>query len=235
MIEDTEGATSVEEVEDEVMSEEPVNEVEKWKGEAAKMQSLRDKDKARYEKELSDWYRMRDLAEQKPDVVKDFIGKLTGEPQEDVPDDFNIIDAYENPNSPSYKHRIAEQAEITQQVVSDLLRKERERQFVGEMERELRSKHQLSDDQVKGYFDWYSQPKDRLPTDVMVKLYLESTGQKQSKTSTSLDAVRSSKSNPASAGSMSGQAEARLNPNEVLKRAIMEADGKARPSIIAKK
>ena len=187
-----------------------------WEGETRKFQSMYDRSQSEVDR-LKKLEPIGDLLESRPDLVQVLQEKIAnpngGSEQTAQLDenDFNPWDAYYKPDSPSYKHRVAKEQETVgsavNQIRSEFAQREAEaqqRQFLDTTVNELKSKHNMDDNQVAHFLEWSAQPKEAVGLGNLVKLWKDVNiapvqGQ------TSIDAVKAVQKVPPSAGVLQGQ------------------------------
>jgi len=141
--------------------------------------------------------------------------------------DFNPWDAYYKPESPSYKHRVAKEQETVgsavNQIRSEFAQREAEaqqRQFLDTTVNELKSKHNMDDNQVAHFLEWSAQPKEAVGLGNLVKLWND-VNMAPVQGQTSIDAVRAVQKVPPSAGVLQGQpVETVSDDNKVFDRVL---------------
>lgn len=187
-----------------------------WEGETKKFQSMYDRSQSEVDR-LKKLEPIGDLLESRPDLVQVLQEKIAnpngGSEQTAQLDenDFNPWDAYYKPESPSYKHRVSKEQETVgsavNQIRNEFAQREAEaqqRQFLDTTVNELKSKHNMDDNQVAHFLEWSAQPKEAVGLGNLVKLWKDVNiapvqGQ------TSIDAVKAVQKVPPSAGVLQGQ------------------------------
>tara|TARA_R100000750_G_C2346997_1_gene96974 strand:- start:885 stop:1646 length:762 start_codon:yes stop_codon:yes gene_type:complete len=184
-----------------------------WEIEAKKFQSIADKRQAELDsvaQKLADTKQFEQLGnylQDNPELVQKMQEWIVSGGQEGTSsqnsalsyDEFNPWDAYYKPESESYKFRMSQEhklvGEAVQQQMTQIQQESALRNFVGE----LKGVHKLNDEEVGEFLDFVAQPKDKIDTNSLIKLWKENSG-KHVDSQNALDAVRKTKSGPQSAG-----------------------------------
>ena len=119
-------------------------------------------------------------------------------------DEFNPWDAYYKPESPSYKFRVQQEQQSVNQAVQSELSKVNEQMVLNNTVNELKSAHKMSDDEVKSFMDWSTNPTSNLSLDTLINVWRGETG-RVAQNNDSLDAVKAAQETPRSAGVIQGQ------------------------------
>jgi hypothetical protein len=203
-----------------------------WEGETKKFQSMYDRSQSEVNR-LKRLEPIGELLENRPDLVEVLQEKIVnpggGSEQQAQLDenDFNPWDAYYKPESPSYKHRVAKEQETVgtavNQIRNEFAQREAEaqqRQFLDTTVNELKSKHNMDDNQVAHFLEWSAQPKEAVGLGNLVKLW-QDVNRAPVQGQTSIDAVKAVQSVPPSAGVLQGQpAETVSDDNKVFDRVL---------------
>ena len=182
--------------------------------EARKFQSMYDRSQAELG-ELKKYEPLVDLLESRPDLVKvlqDNISNPSDEKQSSPAvevDDFNPWDAFD-PKKDTASRRLVktEMKNIAGQAISKAMA-EQQAQMQTKMHlnntvNELRSNYKMSDDDIKGFLEFSTQPKEQVGLNNLVKLWRDVSGVSQNNTDT-LNAVKAAQGAPRSAGVLQGQ------------------------------
>ena len=188
-----------------------------WEIEARKFQSMYDRTQAENDK-LKRLEPLGELLESRPDLVDILQKNLSGQPQQQAPqqqsqqglpaEDFNPWDAYYNPESPSFKFRQQQDVGMMNNVVNNAL-SEQKRQMTEEITynntvNELRNTYKMSDNDVQEFMGFVSQPKEQVGLSNLVKLYRDVN--KKGNAPETAEAVRAAQSQPRTAGVLQGGA-----------------------------
>ena len=187
-----------------------------WEGETKKFQSMYDRSQSEVGR-LKKLEPIGDLLESRPDLVQVLQDKIVnpdgGSEQKAQLDenDFNPWDAYYKPESPSYKHRVKKEQETVgsavNQIRGEFAQREaqaQQRQFLNTTVNELKSKHNMNDEQVNHFLEWSAQPKEAVGLGNLVKLW-QDVNSSPVQGQTSIDAVKATQKVPPSAGVLQGQ------------------------------
>ena len=182
--------------------------------EARKFQSMYDRSQAELQ-ELKKYEPLVDLLESRPDLVKvlqDNISTPSSQEQSSPAvevDDFNPWDAFD-PKKDTASRRLVktEMQNIAGQAISKAMA-EQQAQMQTKMHlnntvNELRNNYKMSDDDIKGFLEFSTQPKEQVGLNNLVKLWRDVSGVSQNNTDT-LNAVRAAQDTPRSAGVLQGQ------------------------------
>ena len=181
--------------------------------EVRKFQSMYDRSQAELDS-LKKYEPLVNLLESRPDLVKslqDGIANPQGA-QESAPgiskDEFNPWDAFTEDNSASSQYVKNQMASMANEVVSKKMAQQ-QAQMQTEMHlnntvNELRNTYKMSDDEIKGFLEFTTQPKEAVGVGNLVKLYRDVSGVGQTNTDT-VSAVRAAQEAPRSAGVLQGQ------------------------------
>ena len=203
-----------------------------WLTETKKFQSMYDKSQAEVDR-LKRLEPIGDLLESRPDLVEVLQDKIVNpgggsEPQAQLDEnDFNPWDAYYKPESESYKHRVRKEKETVGSAVSEIRNEfaqreaeTQQRQFLNTTVNELKSKHNMDDNQVAHFLEWSAQPKEAVGLGNLVRLWNDVNGNRAQGQS-SIDAVRAVQKLPPSAGILQGQpAEVVSDDNKIFDRML---------------
>ena len=182
--------------------------------EARKFQSMYDRSQAELQ-ELKKYEPLVDLLESRPDLVKvlqDNISTPSSQEQSSPAvevDDFNPWDAFD-PKKDTASRRLVktEMQNIAGQAISKAMA-EQQAQMQTKMHlnntvNELRNNYKMSDDDIKGFLEFSTQPKEQVGLNNLVKLWRDVSGVSQNNTDT-LNAVKAAQDTPRSAGVLQGQ------------------------------
>tara|TARA_R110002012_G_scaffold7104_4_gene33565 strand:+ start:7834 stop:8604 length:771 start_codon:yes stop_codon:yes gene_type:complete len=203
-----------------------------WEGETKKFQSMYDRSQSEINR-LKKLEPIGDLLESRPDLVEVLQEKIvnpsSGSGQEAQLDenDFNPWDAYYKPESPSYRLRVKKEQETVGSAVSEIRNEfaqreaeTQQRQFLNTTVNELKSKHNMDDQQVNHFLEWSAQPKEAVGLGNLVKLWKD-VNSAPIQGQTSIDAVKAVQKVPPSAGVLQGQAaETVSDDNKIFDRVL---------------
>ena len=179
-----------------------------WENETRKFQSMYDKQKAENDKMKQDMeYLAQEFAKNQKSQRNSNVNNQSSLPE----DEFNPWDAYYKPESPSYKHRVKKEQETVgsavNQIRGEFAQREaqaQQRQFLNTTVNELKSKHNMNDEQVNHFLEWSAQPKEAVGLGNLVKLW-QDVNSSPVQGQTSIDAVKATQKVPPSAGVLQGQ------------------------------
>ena len=171
-----------------------------WEAEAKKFQSMHDKQSSENDKMRQD---LKFMAEKFAEAKTNNVNQNT-QSQSLTEDEFNPWDAYYKPESPSYKFRVQQEQQSVNQAVQSELSKVNEQMGLNNTVNELKSAHKMSDDEVKSFMDWSTNPTSNLSLDTLINVWRGETG-RVAQNNDSLDAVKAAQETPRSAGVIQGQ------------------------------
>ena len=203
--------------------------------EVRKFQSMYDRSQAELQ-DLKKYEPLVNLLESRPDLVKtlqDGISQPQGK-QESSPgigkDEFNPWDAFTEDGSASSQHVKNKIESMVNERVSKQAAKQ-QAQMQTEMHlnntvNELRNNFKMSDDEIKGFLEFTTQPKEAVGINNLVKLYRDVSGVGQTNTDT-VSAVRAAQDAPRSAGVLQGQPAKTKNDADKMWDSIVGAGGRS--------
>ena len=205
------------EASEELVSEEiqdEVYEIEEEDEEVRKFQSLYDRSQAENQKlesqvqEMEKFKPLVNLLENRPDLVSMIQENIAGRGQQEktmTEDEFNPWDAYYKPESPSYKLRMKDQQKMVDSTVGRHMSALQEQMFVNNLQTDLKSKYNFTNDQAGRFVKFFSQPKENLSIETLVDVFLKNENETTARPNSSLDQVRANKQSPRSPGVIQGQ------------------------------
>jgi len=191
-----------------------VYEIEEEDEEVRKFQSLYDRSQAENQKlesqvrEMEKFKPLVNLLENRPDLVSMIQENIAGRGQQEktmTEDEFNPWDAYYKPESPSYKLRMKDQQKMVDSTVGRHMSALQEQMFVNNLQTDLKSKYNFTNDQAGRFVKFFSQPKENLSIETLVDVFLKNENETTARPNSSLDQVRANKQSPRSPGVIQGQ------------------------------
>ena len=134
-------------------------------------------------------------------------------------DEFDPWEAYNDPNSKSFKYREQQLENTINERVNQSLQGVKQKMGRNSLEQELRSKG-LNEDQVKSFFDFASKNPSSYGVDGAIKMWQAVTNQSRPEQNP-LNAVRNNQSQPQSGGVLQGQAPERPDDADDMWKGIM--------------
>ncbi len=181
-----------------------------YESESKKFQSLYDRAQARNE-ELEKYQPLVDLLETRPDLVQTLQSAIAGgqpiqaKNLQMTEEEFSPWKAFFDPNSESYRHVQTQVNEAVDRGVQQRMAVVQEQVFMNDLRKDLKDSYKFDDDMVEDFVKFYSTPKEDLPFETLVDVYLKTNGREErSKPSSSLDVVRANKQAPRTPGSVQG-------------------------------
>ena len=172
-----------------------------WETEAKKFQSMHDKQASENDKMRQD---LKYMAEKFAEAQNNQVNSSNQSQQSLNEDEFNPWDAYYKPDSPSYKFRVKQEQQSVNQAVQSEMSRMNEQMVLNNTVNELKSSHKMSDEEVKSFMDWSTNPTSNLSLDTLINVWRGETGVK-AQTNDSLEAVKTAQQTPRSAGVIQGQ------------------------------
>lgn len=172
-----------------------------WEAEAKKFQSMHDKQASENDKMRQD---LKYMAEKFAEAQNNQVNSSNQSQQSLNEDEFNPWDAYYKPESPSYKFRVKQEQQSVNQAVQNEMSRMNEQMVLNNTVNELKSSHKMSDEEVKSFMDWSTNPTSNLSLDTLINVWRGETGIR-AQTNDSLEAVKTAQQTPRSAGVIQGQ------------------------------
>ena len=172
-----------------------------WEAEAKKFQSMHDKQASENDKMRQD---LKYMAEKFAEAQNNPVNSSNQSQQSLNEDEFNPWDAYYKPDSPSYKFRVKQEQQSVNQAVQKEMSRMNEQMVLNNTVNELKSSHKMSDEEVKSFMDWSTNPTSNLSLDTLINVWRGETGVR-AQTNDSLEAVKTAQQTPRSAGVIQGQ------------------------------
>lgn len=150
---------------------------------------------------------------------------------EGKPEYFDPEAAFSDPSSESYKWRVAQDdARLTEkftQLMGGAIDNINQQNQINETKRRLKEEFGLSDEQVPKVMEFLTTPKDQLPLEDVLKVWMEVNDVTPKKASNSLEAVRKAQEGITSAGAISGAGEIETEDEmaDLVKRVKAQASG----------
>ena len=194
-----------------------------WEEQAKYFQSEKDKLSTENEK-LRRYADLGEFLETRPDITDAISDMVQGgvKPKENVElskDEFDPWEAYNDPNSKSFKYREQELNTRISSAVDQSLQGVRQKMGRNTLESELKSKG-LNEEQVKSFFNFASKNPSTYGVDGAIKMWQAVTGQSKPEHNP-LDAIRNNQSQPQSGGVLQGQASEKPTDSEDMWKGIM--------------
>ena len=124
------------------------------------------------------------------------------------PEDFNPWDAYYNPESPSFKFRLNQEMQLAKDVVDNAMAQQKQQMqeeiTYNNTVNELRNTYKFSDNDVKEFMGFVTQPKESVGLSNLVKLFRDVKNKGNGPETA--QAVRQAQEQPRTAGVLQGGA-----------------------------
>ena len=185
-----------------------------YEAESKKFQSMYDRAQAENAK-LKQLEPLGQLLEQRPDIVQTIQNSIANpqNAQESQPaissDDFNPWEAFTDDNSQSSQY-VSKKIDdlVNQRIQSEMAKQQQQVQAEMAMNNtvsELRSTYKMSDNEIRDFLAFTTQPKEAVGLNNLVKLYKMQNGTPVENNDT-MEAVSAAKQAPRTAGVLQGQA-----------------------------
>jgi len=178
---------------------------------------------------------LHEALDKRPDLWDQIESGLKGEPtkSEDSksPEFYDPEAARTDPNSESYKYRVQQDRKIVEDTVRGLLGEVARQSALQTTEQELRENFGFNAEQVKEFSEFITTPKDQLPLDSVVEVFMKAKGITSPEMSGALEKVRQNKEALASAGAIGGIAETAPDARAALRETVLKAAAKERGDI----
>lgn len=199
-----------------------------WQNESKKWQSLYDKSQDNLSKLENALTKAVEMQQTNQNAT---VNQQANQVPQVSEEEFNPWDAYYKPDSPSYQMRVAQEQQSVASAIEGHMAQMNQNIALNNTINELKNVHKMPDEDVKDFLQFVSQPKENVGLDNLVKLWNDVNGKSASQNiSDSLEAVRNSKKNPVSPGSIQGQ-DPRTRPSnetDVAWEGIMGANSLGR-------
>ena len=200
-----------------------------WESQAKYFQSEKDKLYSENQK-LKQYEQLGKVLESRPDVVESMTGMLKGQPietqEEEVQvsrDEFDSWEAYNDPQSHSYKVREQQDNKVIDAKVNEKLGKIEQKAGMDALETQLRNRG-LNDGQIKSFFEFANQSPANHGIDGAIRMWQAVTNEAKENP---LDAVRTNQTFPQSGGVLQGQAPTTESDDDTLWKSIVSAGDKS--------
>ena len=202
--------------------------------EVRKFQSMYDRSQSELQ-DLKKYEPLVNLLESRPDLVQTLQENIanSNSGQKSSPgiskDEFNPWDAFTEDNSASSQYVKNQIENMATEVVSKKMAQQQEKMqtemHLNNTVNELRNTYKMSDNEIKGFLDFTTQPKEAVGINNLVKLYRDVSGVGQTNTDT-VNAVRAAQDAPRSAGVLQGQPASNKSDADKLWDKLVAAGGR---------
>ena len=178
---------------------------------------------------------LHEALDKRPDLWEQIERGLKGEPTK--PEDSKAPEFYDpeaartDDSSESYKFREQQDKKLVTDTVRTLLGEVARQSALQTTEQELRENFGFNNEQVKEFSEFITTPKDQLPLDSVVEVFMKAKGITSPEMSEALKKVRENKDALASAGAAGGIAEPELDARKALRETVLKAAAKERGDI----
>ena len=205
--------------------------------ESRKFQSMYDRSQAELQ-ELKKYEPLIDVLRSRPDLVKGLQDGITAPPNsnESKPvmdsDEFNPWDAWDNKKSSVSRDHVQRDIQNTVDgaVSEAMVKQERAnatKRHLDDTVYKLRDQWKMSDDEIRGFLEFTTKPKEAVGLGNLVKLYRDVSGVSKTNTDT-LDAVKAAQEAPRTAGVLQGQPVTNKSDNDKVWESIASATRSSR-------
>ena len=205
-------------------------------------QSERDKLYAENQK-LKKYEKLGKFMESRPDAaraVANTLKKGPGRPRKPMPnrpmvkkpENFDPWEAYNDPQSESYKYRLAEMqqaatqasAKVVNSTVGKQMAQMRQGQAMDKLTSQLKDRG-MNDEQIKSFIEFSSKNPAEYGVDGVIKMWQSIGGQQSVQPPSPLDNVRNTQSTPATGGILQGQEFKTKSSEDEMWEGIKSAGG----------
>ena len=232
---------SIEEPQEEVVEQEMTEAID-WEAEAKKFQSMYDKKTVELDKNVTETEQLQQLKGNNDNTKGLAVGIFpfngtqytTSDHTENTwaawsstnklkdMSEFDPWEAFHKPDSPSYKHRVANEQKLVHETVDKELAKLKGQMAMNNLRNELVQKHNLGSQDADEFINFATQPKANLPIDTLIKVWKESKGENV-KPNENKEAVKKAKSIPKPAGVLQGGDVPKKSETDQVWESIMNA------------
>lgn len=178
---------------------------------------------------------LHEALDKRPDLWDTIERGLKGEPvkpeSKEAPEFYDPEAARTDPNSESYKYRVHQDQKTVEDTVRTLLGEVARQSALQNTDQELRENFGFDDGQIKEFNEFITTPKDQLPLDSVVEVFMKAKGITSPEIASALEKVRQNKTALASAGAEGGIAESEPDQRAALRKTVLEAAAKERGDI----
>ena len=204
-----------------------------WEAQAKYHQS--EKDKLYTEnQELKQYEKVGKFLESRPDLVKNLMGEISGQPSNQPervtlkPDEFDPWEAYNDPSSASYKFRMQEMQETINGAVEQAVGGIKAQQGRSSLHSDLVAKG-LNEEQINSFFEFADKHPSEYGLDNVLKMWQAVSQSPEAESQNPLDQVRNMQSQPQAGGLLTGQKpHAPKNDEDATWEGIMKAASSGR-------
>ena len=201
-----------------------------WEAQAKYHQSEKDKLFARNQ-ELEQYEKIGKFLESRPDVAQTVLNEVSGQPKAQAerialkPDEFDPLEAYNDPSSKSYKYRMQEMQDTINGAVEQAVGGIKAEQGRSSLHSDLVSKG-LNEDQINSFFEFADKHPSEYGLDNVLKMWQAVSQAPNTVTENPLDQIRQNQNNLTSAGVLQGQQPSRKSDDEKMWEAVKNAGDK---------
>lgn len=178
---------------------------------------------------------LHEALDKRPDlwdqIERGLKGGATKPEEKEAPEFYDPEAARTDVNSESYKFRQQQDKKLVEDTVKGLLGEVARQSALQNTGQELRDKFGFDDEQIKSFNEFITTPKDQLPLDSVVEVFMKAKGITSPEMSSALEKVRKNKEALASAGAVGGVAEAELDARAALREIVLKAAARERGDI----
>jgi hypothetical protein len=174
-----------------------------WEDESKKWQSMYDKSQSNLEKLESALGTAVEMQRMNQNAT---VNQQRNEAPQVSEEEFNPWDAYYKPDSPSFKMRETRERTAVDSAIRGHLQEMNQSIALNNTVNELKNVHKMEEDEVRGFLEFVTQPKEEVGLNNLVKLYRDVNNSNNERNALdSLEAVRVSKKTPLSPGALQGK------------------------------
>ena len=198
-----------------------------WEAQAKYHQS--EKDKLFVEnKQLKQYEKIGKFLESRPDLVKNLMGEVGGQPNTQAqrvvlkPDEFDPWEAYNDPSSQSYKFRMQEMQDNINGAVDQAVGGIKKQQGRTNLRADLTAKG-LNEQEVESFFEFADKHPSEYGLENVLKMWRAVSQTPETVAENPLDQIRQNQSNPQPAGVLQGHQPERKTETDAMWESVINA------------
>tara|TARA_R100000988_G_C3997514_1_gene166736 strand:- start:700 stop:1428 length:729 start_codon:yes stop_codon:yes gene_type:complete len=204
-----------------------------WQSQAKYFQSEKDKLYAENQN-LKKYEQLGQMLESRPDIVETISGMVQGQPTPTEQrinlekDEFDPWEAYNDPQSKSYKYRQQELQDSINQAVESQVGQVQKQVGMNQLKGEL-EKRGLNEEQIKSFYEFAQKNPSEYGIDGAINMWQSVTQQPtegEQNNQNPMDSIRQNQSVPQQAGILNGEQPIKTNEKDEMWKGILAAGGR---------